>query len=343
MTVKEILTTLLCITVMSTLLFSSTSTTLAQVNPTYNGLSGYVTSTGNIDKLIQLMTAEGFNIYRMGFSPPWSSNRPYNKEWIQYYLDHCNYVLVVDINHLWPGSTSYTTFENNIAACTEAALQVCRDFPNNQRVIVELVNEYYIKDRYIQYIQPMINAIRQAGYTNPLLVNKYANFDWNCVAFADSANNLIVGTHKYFNSLSTNEVASMKTHMQEALNRGYRLINTEVGAADASADFSTANTAALNELLTWCSARGIGNCVWMYENLNYWSNYQSLGLNIPPGTGSAPTPTPTPTPTPSPSPTPATTPEPTSPPSPTPAPTPVRGGSTVVISASGVISHSKGR
>jgi Cellulase (glycosyl hydrolase family 5) len=341
LTAKKILMTLLCITIMSTLLFSSTSTTHAQVNTTYNGLSGYVTSTGNIDKLIALMNAEGFNIYRMGFSPPWANNRPYNKAYIQYYLDHSNHKIIVDINHLWPGSTSYTTFENNIEACTQAALQVCKDFPNNQRVIVELVNEYYIKNKYIQYIQPMINTIRNAGYTNPLLVNKYANFDWNCVAFTDPQNNLYVGTHKYFNTLTTNEVTSFEAHMQEGLNRGYKLINTEVGAADKAADFSTENTAALNELLAWCNARRIGNCVWMYENLNYWSTYQSLGLKIPPGTGSNPTPTPTPTPTPSASPAPSATPGPTATPTPKPTPTPARNGSTFLVPIQGLISHSK--
>jgi hypothetical protein len=244
------------------------------------GISGYCTSTTAVQNTIDYMSANGLNIFRLGFSPPWSSARPYNKNLIQYYLDHSNYRLIVDINHLYPGSSSWDEFEANVEACTQAALQVCADFPNNQRVIVELVNEYYQQSRYIQYIQPMINAIRQAGYTNPLLVNKYANFAWNCLAFTDPLNNLYVGTHKYFNTLTAGEVDDMISHMQDGLNRGYKLINTEVGAADSTSDFSTQNVAALNQFLAWCRSNGVGNCVWYYENVAYATLYAQLGLQF---------------------------------------------------------------
>lgn len=96
------------------------------------GISGYVTSSAEMQNVIDYMIREGLNIFRMGFSPPWSTARPYSilKPLVQYYLDHSNNSIIIDINHLYPGSTSWEDFENNIDACIQAALQVCQDFPS---------------------------------------------------------------------------------------------------------------------------------------------------------------------------------------------------------------------
>jgi hypothetical protein len=62
-----------------------------------------------------------------------------------------------------------------------------------------------------------------------------------------------------------------------------RIINTEIGADynEASA-FDLTEIAELNQFLAWCAARGIGNTVWMNENLSNWQRYQELGLTFLP-------------------------------------------------------------
>jgi hypothetical protein len=66
------------------------------------GLSGYPTSTSEIDDIIDAMDSEGLNIFRMSFNPEWFGGKPhpYRSTYVQYFLDHCNYYIIVDRNHI---------------------------------------------------------------------------------------------------------------------------------------------------------------------------------------------------------------------------------------------------
>ncbi|MDQ1279285.1 MAG: hypothetical protein QG670_545, partial [Thermoproteota archaeon] len=148
-------------------------------------------------------------------------------------------------------------------------------WPNSPRVVVELINEYISNDFYSR-MQQLINDIRSAGYTNPILVNK-----WNqpLTVINDPLGNTYQGYHYYFNSWSPSGAISQ---VKNALSKGIKLINTEVGADyRESTYFTTTTVEELGTILNQCASLGVGNCVWVNENLNNWSNYQSLSLSMP--------------------------------------------------------------
>ena len=288
-------------------------------NKVFLGLSGYPTSTGQIDNIINTMQANGLNTYRMSANPAWSGGpHPYHREFIQYYLDHSpsNWVIIVDRNHLYPPTeASATSARDNWATVRNSLFEVLQAYPNNPRVIVELINEYISSDFYTR-MQNLVNEIRSAGYTNPLLANKW-NQPWTVIN--DPLDDTYQGYHYYFNSWSPSGAISQ---MQTAQSRGIKVINTEVGADyNEYSAYTTSTVDELSQFLSQCASMGIGNTVWMNENLNNMPRYQSLGLDFPtvtsPQTSTNP-PNPTPTPTTIPTPSPTTTPPPTSPPTPTP-------------------------
>jgi hypothetical protein len=122
----------------------------------------------------------------------------------------------------------------------------------------------------------LIDAIRAAGYTNAIVVNKW-NTAWH--KFTDPLDNTYQGYHFYFNSWS---VSGATNQMNIALSRGIKVINTEIGADfNEYRSFTTSTVRELTEFLAWCADRGIGNTIWMYEDLHNWNRYQQLGLNIP--------------------------------------------------------------
>ena len=298
------------------LLFAAAENTFA-AEPVYNGLSGYPTSTADVQNVINFMNREGLNVYRMSFRPSWLgyTSHSYNGELVSYFLDHCSYTVIVDRNHLYPPSDP--SFITDFNTATNDLLAVCAQFPNNNRVMVELVNEYG-DDNLGSLLQPMVNSIRNAGYTNPLVINSHwISISWSSLVVNDPLDKVWYGYHTYFDD-SAPSISSVESHMQTAVDMQLKLINTEAGADWESADFNTARVNLLNQYLSWCTARGIGNCIWMYENLNYWTTYQSLGLIIPSGTS----PTPSSTPTASPSPSPSASPSPSPSPTPTATPTP---------------------
>ena len=267
------------------------------------------------------MEANGLNTFRMSFNPTWSSGpHPYHKEYIQYFLDHSDYTIIVDRNHLYPPTeASATTARNNWATVRNSVFEVLQAFPNDQRVIVELINEYISSDFYSR-MQSLVNEVRAAGYTNPILFDKW-NQAWTLVN--DPLGNTYQGYHYYFNSWSTSGAISQ---MQTAQSKGIKLINTEVGADyNEYSSYTTSTVSELSQFLSQCASMGIGNTVWMNENLNNMPRYQQLGLDFP--TVTAPTqpstnPTPTSTPRPTTTPTPTTQPTPTPTTQPTPTATP---------------------
>ena len=89
-------TTLMIVLLVSTLfsVFLSVAgpvVTVEAASPTaFLGISGFPTSTADIDSVISIMDARGLNFYRMGFTPSWYSSQvaPFRLSYIQYFLDH---------------------------------------------------------------------------------------------------------------------------------------------------------------------------------------------------------------------------------------------------------------
>ncbi|MEJ2242284.1 MAG: hypothetical protein P8Y18_09095 [Candidatus Bathyarchaeota archaeon] len=153
--------------------------------------------------------------------------------------------------------------------------EVLNTWPNNPRVMVELINEYVSSDFYSR-MQDLVSEIRSRGYTNPIVVNKW-NQPWTRIN--DPLDNTYQGYHFYFNSWS---VSGAISQMNTALSRNIKIISTEVGADyNEYNSFTTGTVNELNQFLSWCAEHQIGNTVWMNENLNNWQRYQQLGLDFP--------------------------------------------------------------
>jgi hypothetical protein len=143
--------------------------------------------------------------------------------------------------------------------------------------MVELVNEY-VSDDFYPRMQSLVDEIRNAGYTNPIVVNKW-NQPWTIIN--DPLDNVYQGYHYYFNTWSPSGALS---HITIALSRGIKLINTEVGADYREHNYFTEDTVdELNAFMAECASLGVGNAVWMNENLNNWPSYQELYLDFPTG------------------------------------------------------------
>ena len=351
---KRILVSVIALSILLPLFFCVASTNEVAAAPTQStnkvflGLSGYPTSTQQVQNIINTMKSNGLNTFRMSFNPEWSRGpHPYHEEYIQYFLDNSDYTIIVDRNHLYPPTeASATSARNNWATVRNSIFEVLETFPNNERVIVELINEYISNDFYSR-MQNLVTEVRKAGYTNGLLFNKW-NQAWTKVN--DPLDNTYQGYHYYFNSWSPSGAISQ---MQTAQSKGIKLINTEVGADfNEHNSYTTATVNELNQFLAQCTSMGIGNTVWMNENLNNMPRYQQLGLGFPSvsaPTNSAnhtPTTTPRPTPTAAPTPRPTVTSiptsNPTSKPTTKPSPEPTTPSETTIIFQDGFESRSTG-
>jgi hypothetical protein len=141
--------------------------------------------------------------------------------------------------------------------------------------MVELINEYISEDFYPR-MQTLVDQIRAAGYANPIVVNKW-NQPWT--RLNDQFDLTYQGYHFYFNTWS---VSGALSQVNTALSRGIKLISTEVGADyNEYRSFVTATVDELNTFLAECANLGVGNTVWMNENLNNWPTYKELGLAFP--------------------------------------------------------------
>lgn len=261
-------------------LASSLMTQVVVVNsaPTVHlGLSGFVTSTSFIDSIINIMKAKGLNTFRMCFAPSFvGTTHPYKSSYVQYFLDHCNYILIVEPNHLHPSNeamsskarSNWSTIKNNV-------YKVLSAYKNNNRVVVELINEYVSSDFYTR-MQSLVTEIRSKGYTNKLILNKFSQ-SWKLVN--DPLGKTYQGYHYYFNTWS---VSGAISNIKLAKAKGIKLINTEIGADfNEYTAFSASEVSELNSFVSQCASLGIGNLIWMNANLNNYNKYQSLGWKFP--------------------------------------------------------------
>lgn len=254
------------------------SSTPELLSGVFNGLSGYPTSTSQIDQIIKVMDDNNLNVYRMSFSPEWNSysRHAYHASYVQYFLDHCDFTLIVDRNHIYPPTEDGAQeARNNWNIVENSIFEVLRAWPNNPRVGVDLINEYVSSDFYSR-MQDLVNDIRSAGYTNPIVVNKWSQ-SWRVIN--DPMDNTYQGYHFYFNSWS---VSGAVSQMENALSKGIKIINTEVGADfNGYRDFDSSEVRELNDFIQWCTDRGISNAVWVNENLMNWPRYEELGIDFP--------------------------------------------------------------
>ncbi|MDQ1280366.1 MAG: hypothetical protein QG670_1629, partial [Thermoproteota archaeon] len=240
------------------------------------GISGYQTSTTQIQNIINTMNDNGMNTYRMCFSPAWKGgSHSYHEEYIQYFIDHSTHLVIVDRNHLYPPNESTSSeARSNWETVENSIFEVLEAFPNNQRVGVELINEYVSSDFYTR-MQQLVTEIRNAGYTNPIVINKFSQ-QWTVVN--DPLKNTYQSYHYYFNSWS---VSGAISNVKTALAKGIKLVNTEIGAGYEIEDYTASTVAELNQFMEQCVSLGVGNTVWINENLMNWPRYQQLGLVFP--------------------------------------------------------------
>ena len=145
-------------------------------------------------------------------------------------------------------------------------------WPNNPRVMVELTNEYVSSDFYPQ-MQSLVDYVRDAGYTNGIVVDKWWGYGWQ--KFDDPLDNTYQGMHYYMNSPRTAS-SYINNYVKPGLALGIKMINTEVGANDQEV-FTSTEITQLNSLLAQSADLGVGSNIWMNENLDNWPKYHASG------------------------------------------------------------------
>ena len=246
----------------------------------YLGLSGYPTSTSQLQTIINTMKANGMNTYRMVFTPQWFGGSQSNVyTYVNYYLTNTpsDWYIVVDRNHLYPPTEySASLARSNWSTVRSNIFNTLSTWKNNPRVVVELINEYVSSDFYSR-MQTLVNDVRSAGYTNKLVFNRWWTISWKVVS--DPIGQTYQGFHAYFDCCTLSNVeSSMKT----AQSMGIKLLNTEVGADCREAEYySYTQVQTLNSFLSWSYSQDIGNLIWVNGDLWNWQTYKNLGLTLP--------------------------------------------------------------
>lgn len=231
-------------------------------------------STQVIDQIIQTMDDNGLNIYRMAFNDFRDIDTVVIPH-VQYFIDHCDYDIIIDFYHQYPMGELSSAELNEVIS---RGLAIAEHFNNNPRIILEPINERTNNDLPSQ-IQTFIDEIRDAGYTYRIIVNKWEQ-SWNSFAQVDDPlDEFYTGYHYYF---TNGAWSSAESQMQQALNLGLKIINTEIGADyNEASQFQNSEVARVNEFTEWCAQRDIGNTVWMLYGEQNLPTYISMGLENP--------------------------------------------------------------
>ena len=241
----------------------------------------------SIDEVIAVLDQEHSNIWRMSFPPDFNNWQ----QFIQYYLDHCAYDVIVDYYH-------HTNFHNMNSAewedSTNRGLQILQYFSDYQdRIWIEPQNEQTASN-LVSETQQFVTAVRNAGFTNNIVSDAFWQDIADMAAITDPLDKFWTGQHIYFYSGGTENwhlgggsasdpyTRDAYSRMQRGLNYGLKLINTEIGDDGWGQNyFSTHGVSLVNQFMEWCAQRGIGNTVWtLYGDYDY-PVYQSLGLDFP--------------------------------------------------------------
>ena len=255
------------------------------------GWSGNTTTA--IQAVIDTMKEGGFDFYRIAFKPPYEGET-YNKDLIQYYLDHCDFPIIIDACHNYPpNDAAAKLYRDNIALCQAYYLRILADFPNNPRVYLEPFNEYnkeFVSSNPLylfDYRTQVIKVIRDAGFTNPIVQNKmwHTWASMKLLADSDPLQNFYTGRHNYFDQ----DIATPKTfesaslEQQAGLDLGLKLINTEGGATmhhtflDALGN-PVPEMAIYKRYMDWCNLNGIRVATWFYRDSQLWEAYHAAGF-----------------------------------------------------------------
>jgi hypothetical protein len=257
------------------------------------GLSGRVDDVewqAGLDDVISVMDDNDLNLYRLGFTPAWRPIGPDDHPWdngtsVQYFSNHTptSYKIIVDINHLapWNETVNHTMKSEDAREhwvdVIDSIMKVLDAFPNNPRVMVELINEYTLDDFYDK-MQQLVNEIRADGYTNGIVFNKWYTRSWNN-SIVDPLNKTYQGRHYYFNRISLNSAIN---DINTARNLGIPLINTEVGAHDYERlYFNESNVQATSDFFEYCYSHNVSNCLWVDVDIVNWDDYEFWNFEWP--------------------------------------------------------------
>ncbi|MFC1803674.1 cellulase family glycosylhydrolase [Thermoproteota archaeon] len=257
------------------------------VNHVLYGMSGTPYNNQDLDDIIGNSTLYQMNAFRIAFSPEDGASRPYNATQIQYLLDNSDLIIVVDRNHYTGEAVNWTSVEEDIFT------DVLEVWPNNSRIIPEIVNEYpngnFDGQDLWEHIDPILDSIAAAHYTNPILCNKHsvAN-DWaDGVAMSTPLD--FHGKHGYMNNAfdpanGTQSLGWLQGLHEDAMNAdAVPLVPTEVGADTGGAtQFNQTKVDALRDFIIWGRGLDIGCFIWMNKfatsPTNHLNTYLSFNL-----------------------------------------------------------------
>ncbi len=255
----------------------------------YTGISSHpfnsnvVYSTDVIDQVITMINQKGLNLYRLSFDENQDAT-----PFVQYFLEHCNHDLILDYYHGVGGYPQGDFTEAQWLDTTNKALNYMEKFKDyTSRLWIEPLNERTNSDLKNR-LNTFISTVRDAGYRNKIVVNSVrldpttylpSSEAWTELDLTDPLNRTYVGYHYYFNTMS---VSNATSHMQIALDKGFKIVNTEVGANwNEGLYFDAVNVRRITDFMAWCYKKGIGNAVWMRFGLQNWPSYHFFGLKFP--------------------------------------------------------------
>jgi len=271
------------------LFFSSSVRVSFAPNVGYNGFSNYPSplTTSAVQDIIDLMVKHNLNVYRMSCRPSWTEgSHPYRPELVRYFLDHApsNMIIIVDANHILWSSNGAMTREalNRWDSHVKPRLkQVIEDFPNEPRVFVELFNELMVNfEPFYSRAQDLINYVESLNlaYYPVLVVNKLYTSGLNWKTLSYSKNDIYQGYHAY---MTAESLQSLTNSMQNAVNMGIKIINTEIGA-DSGGNPTQQSVNNLQQFCDNCAQMNVGNCIWLswgtewyYDLLNYGYDFNN--------------------------------------------------------------------
>ena len=260
-------------------------------NVVYDGFSNYPypLTTAAVQDVIDLMIQHNLNVYRISCRPSWDEgSHPYRPELIRYFLDHApdNMIIIVDANHIvWSqtGEMTQQALDRWDSHIKPRLRQVIEDFPNEPRVFVELFNELMVGfDEYYVRAQDLIDYIEGLNleYYPVLVVNKLYTSGLNWKTLSYLKNDIYQGYHGYFNDET---VQGLTNSMQNAVNMGIKIINTEMGPDSRGTDyFDQAKVDALQQFYDNCAQINVGNCFWISWGTEWYEDYLRYGMEFTP-------------------------------------------------------------
>ena len=244
-----------------------------------------------IDDVIATMGVEGLGIYRMSFHPEFDGGTSFSNlvAFTQYYLDNCPHDLILDYYHMRPNAMS----EANWVQSVERGVWLANYFDAySDRLWLEPLNEQKFVSSFNAKIQGFIDRLRGPGYSHRVVANVFWEPHITSQAVIDDPlDRFWGGQHIYFTQGGARvwSLEQAKDLMQDALDRGIKVFNTEIGADSFGQQYFTEqNVGEVSEFMEWCSSHDIGNAVWVLDGVYDYPRYKKLGLVFPGGGPVAP-------------------------------------------------------